>query len=86
MAEIESAEAFARKVFTYVADSFIQRWRPAESKAGALKLIEARDNAVRLALLNEIASRVAKNGSVEHGLSDIIEKYSPTSTEEKRDG
>ncbi len=85
MSDIETAEQFAQRVFTYVADSFIQRWRPAEAKTGALKLIEARDAAIRLALLESLLSVATPVFGVPvvsaAAIQVLIAKYSPTSKE-----
>ena len=82
---LESPEAFAAKLGGHIVDSLTQRQRPADAKAEALRLIEARDNAVRAALIAEIDQRAhylagQPSGTVQghfygEAMRDLLDRY-----------
>ena len=70
MAELESAEEFARALVTHLADTLIGRsMPPAQAKAHAIALIEADRAAVRVALLDEIETERLKVRGYHHTAS-----------------
>lgn len=58
MADLETAELLACTIVTGVWDGMRENMSPAEQYAAALSKVEARDAAVRLALLDEMARAV----------------------------
>ncbi len=78
MSDIETAEQFARRAEDM-------------NLADTIVAIEARDAAVRLALLDEFKERLQRyyehaRGPAETILSELLAKYSPTSKEASANG